>query len=147
MKAFDRIWAARKTRMIAPPSCVGDRMRASSRGTSPCPRSIPLAAILTTWSLCSPTVIGASPKAARGTFLAYSAAMGGLEQYRGDRDLPWLWDALRDVPTIKWIGRLQSLNLRDSCAPTQKYFPCEQDHLAMQLGHTPHPRGGVRQVL
>ena len=65
--------------------------------------------------------------------------MGGLEQYRGDRDyLLWL-SVSQDVPHyIQWIGRLQSATtLRDKLRTLKNIFLVNKDHLAMQLGHTP----------
>ena len=71
--------------------------------------------------------------------LAYSAAMGGLEQYRGDRDyLLWL-SVSQDVPHyVQWIGRLRSATtLRDKLRTLKNIFFVNKDHLAMQLGRTP----------
>ena len=113
-KAFDRIWAARKTRMIAHRPCtvpsdldarllvVLHRARAASRYSADINYLVSLLSY-SDWQRLR------ARAEELDSSLAYSAAMGGLEQYRDDRDyLLWL-SVSQDVPHyIQWIGRLQS---------------------------------------
>ena len=143
-KAFDRVWAARKTRMIAHHSCavpsdldarllvVLHRARAASRYSADINYLVSLLSY-SDWQRLR------ARAEELDSSLAYSAAMGGLEQYRDDRDyLLWL-SVSQDVPHyIQWIGRLQSATtLHDKLRTLKNIFLVNKDHLAMQLGRTP----------
>ena len=143
-KAFDRVWAARKTRMIAHRPCtvpsdldarllvVLHRARAASRYSADINYLVSLLSY-SDWQRLQ------ARAEELDSSLAYSAAMGGLEQYRDDRDyLLWL-SVSQDVPHyIQWIGRLQSATtLHDKLRTLKNIFFVNKDHLAMQLGRTP----------
>lgn len=143
-KTFDRIWAARKTRMIAHRPCtvpsdldarllvVLHRARAASRYSADINYLVSLLSY-SDWQRLR------ARAEELDSSLAYSAAMGGLEQYRDDRDyLLWL-SVSQDVPHyIQWIGRLQSATtLHDKLRTLKNIFLVNKDHLAMQLGRTP----------
>lgn len=143
-KAFDRVWAARKTRMIAHRPCtvpsdldarllvVLHRARAASRYSADINYLVSLLSY-SDWQRLR------ARAEELDSSLAYSAAMGGLEQYRDDRDyLLWL-SVSQDVPYyIQWIGRLQSATtLHDKLRTLKNIFFVNKDHLAMQLGRTP----------
>ena len=143
-KAFDRVWAARKTRMIAHHPCavpsdldarllvVLHRARAASRYSADINYLVSLLSY-SDWQRLR------ARAEELDSSLAYSAAMGGLEQYRDDRDyLLWL-SVSQDVPHyIQWIGRLQSATtLHDKLRTLKNIFLVNKDHLAMQLGRTP----------
>ena len=71
--------------------------------------------------------------------LAYSAAMGGLEAYRHERDY-LLWKSVStQVPSyIQWMGRLRSARgFAEKIRTLKNIFMVNQDHLAMELGHKP----------
>lgn len=143
-KTFDRVWAARKTRMIAHRPCtvpsdldarllvVLHRARAASRYSADINYLVSLLSY-SDWQRLR------ARAEELDSSLAYSAAMGGLEQYRDDRDyLLWL-SVSQDVPHyIQWIGRLQSATtLHDKLRTLKNIFFVNKDHLAMQLGRTP----------
>ena len=143
-KAFERVWAARKTRMIAHRPCtvpsdldarllvVLHRARAASRYSADINYLVSLLSY-SDWQRLQ------ARAEELDSSLAYSAAMGGLEQYRDDRDyLLWL-SVSQDVPHyIQWIGRLQSATtLHDKLRTLKNIFFVNKDHLAMQLGRTP----------
>jgi len=143
-RAFDRVWAARKTRMIAHRPCVVPsdldarllvvlhRARAASRYSADINYLVSLLSY-SDWQRLR------ARAEELDSSLAYSAAMGGLEQYRDDRDyLLWL-SVSQDVPHyIQWIGRLQSATtLHDKLRTLKNIFLVNKDHLAMQLGRTP----------
>ncbi|WP_314416229.1 nucleotidyltransferase family protein [Rothia mucilaginosa] len=143
-KTFDRVWAARHTRFIAHRPCtvpsdldaclivVLHRARAASR------YSADINYLVNRMSYADWQRLKERANELDSN-LAYSAAMGGLEQYRGDRDyLLWL-SVSQDVPHyIQWIGRLRSATtLRDKLRTLKNIFFVNKDHLAMQLGRTP----------
>lgn len=143
-KAFERVWAARKTRMIAHRPCVVPsdldarllvvlhRARAASRYSAVINYLVSLLSY-SDWQRLR------ARAEELDSSLAYSAAMGGLEQYRDDRDyLLWL-SVSQDVPHyIQWVGRLQAATtLHDKLRTLKNIFFVNKDHLAMQLGRTP----------
>jgi hypothetical protein len=143
-KTFDRVWAARRTRFIAHRPCtvpsdldarlivVLHRARAASR------YSADINYLVNRMSYADWQRLKERANELDSN-LAYSAAMGGLEQYRGDRDyLLWL-SVSQDVPHyVQWIGRLRSATtLRDKLRTLKNIFFVNKDHLAMQLGRTP----------
>ncbi|OFM96959.1 hypothetical protein HMPREF2630_01090 [Rothia sp. HMSC072B03] len=143
-KTFDRVWTAHRTRFIAHRPCtvpsdldarlivVLHRARAASR------YSADINYLVNRMSYADWQRLKERANELDSN-LAYSAAMGGLEQYRGDRDyLLWL-SVSQDVPHyVQWIGRLRSATtLRDKLRTLKNIFFVNKDHLAMQLGRTP----------
>ena len=143
-KAFNRIWAARKTRLIAHRPCtvpsdldarlivVLHRARAASR------YSADINYLVNRMSYADWQRLKARADEL-DSVLAYSAAMGGLDQHRGDRDyLLWL-SVSQNVPHyVQWLGRLRSAaTLCDKLRVLKTIFFVNKDHLAMELGRTP----------
>lgn len=143
-RAFEQLWLARTTRTIAHRECtvpstldarllvVLHRARAGAKYSGD------MNYLNSIMSWADWLRLGRRARELHSS-IAYAAATGGLELYRGSRD--WLlWKAVSrpHSPRTLWAGRfIAARGTRQKLRTLKNILLVNEDHLAMDLGHSP----------